>query len=360
MSEEKTTLEISKFTRKKAKAEYTKERFEKDVLRGAMLPDIETLFQYKIGERVKIRNLGIFTEEPQEPIFRKNLFEVENYEPVQNELHFNAPVDLANVKKVMKRIINDGIMHTPICTVTIEDDPNGTYQITSGRHRVCALGLLYGLDAEITVYHEDFIPRDVAIARVPCANDGRTTKTLEKAFHDLISGTHGELQSKTDEEKFNSTVSNKSTAISFALQKIFNDEDYEFEFSVGEKSKGATCTTGSIKSYLMTSIDYSKGMTYKQYKKELDDAVDFINAYVLELTDCVEYDTYKNAIMASKPLGGLGLYLQHLKDLGESHLDNKCIERLVEAVIVEADANASFATTQSKEVKKLILKRLQS
>lgn len=328
-------------------------KFKAGFERNYTIPKTKEIFKYKNGLKMKIKDIGFFSEKPDD----EALIDLYNVCEIKNTLHYHAPLKINDVKKVAKDILQEGLLHTPIFTVQIQEC--GTTQVTSGRHRLCALGLIYGPDAEVVVYHEADVPLEVAKRRVVRANDGRNTKALERAHHLILKNSSG--ANTSHEDQYNKAVTNKSTAVAFALQQIFNDKLLTIDFKTGDfksKSKNIFCTVGNVKIYIQQALTWYKGLSYEEFFTQLKDAIEFLNFYHDEMMDYDKYEDHVATCMSSKILGAIGMMVNPILDDSEGLMD--LATKLAEANISIACDEPGYATVQSQQARQMMKTRLKA
>lgn len=155
------------------------------------IPPVETMFATQLAKgcvKVPLAKLATFCKAnnwvKSKGVIGSAMDEVAGFFGDDNFLNLSAEVDMKQVEKVIKDILEFGsLIHTiNVCNVTevpetINHDPS-IYQVFDGRHRVVALSIIYGEALEIPVEITEFTYINALYACV-VSNDTRAIKKLE-------------------------------------------------------------------------------------------------------------------------------------------------------------------------------------
>jgi hypothetical protein len=287
-------------------------KFVNGMCRKGDTEDIPQLFKMMGNKqiiKVKISDIAVFTEEPQDEIL-KNLFEAM---PHINKVNLSAGVDLKRVKLIGSQIFKASSVYQVIQVARIKNMP---LQCTSGRHRLVFLALVYGANAEVDVCIEDMTLSEARDA-VVFANQSRKAKAMEKAEHAVLQAVCGDVNAE-QEKMFSKTAKNKSGAMKYAIYSVFErGNPAKFSFNVTNNStrgQDDLTTITSIESYWRSSLVWNKSMTLEDFNKGLEFSVLFLNNLVTCFNENEKFEPIQH--MASMTLNAIGKYLRTMEDAG--------------------------------------------
>jgi len=287
------------------------------------LPQLEDLLGSNgFGTKTKIADLAIFLNEPDSELLKL----IQSECPVANTVNCSASVDLKLVKKVGHNILTAGRIFQPMTVAKVED---GSLQVTSGRHRLTFLAMLYGTSAKIPVIIQDMSLVEARNA-VVFSNQARSTKALEKADHVVLQACHGNLELDL-EERYEVAVRNKTTMKRFVtFHVVANEEISKVSFAVGDTRKdGALTTYSGLEGFWGNAIQWHSEMTYPQFEKDVKKATRFINAVVKAMEACADFDSKQQ--MSTQALTAVGAYYASLTDSGVNV--QKVADKIGEALV---------------------------
>ena len=286
-------------------------------------PELSYLMRGKEdGEWMKISDIGIFIEEPSDEI----LAELAKSLKVRNRVNLSAHVLFNRVKQIGAQIVKAGRMYQPIQVAKIKED--GSFECTSGRHRLIFLALIYGPDTKVPVYKEDMTLNEARDA-VLYANTSRKINAMEKAEHTVLSAVGGDVDAEQD-ELYAKSVTTKSAVKEYcAYSVIEKNRPAKLEFPIGLASEGGLATINTIKGF-WGKLDWHKEMERKEFDQNLKESVDFLN----KLVECFRNNSnfIAKQHMASMTLGAVGKYYQTTCNAGVD-IDDALIKKLSGVVI---------------------------
>jgi hypothetical protein len=276
------------------------------------LPSIDHILRGKVGtSRLEIKDIALFIEPPTDEF----LAEIGKECLVKNIVNLSAPVVKSRVITIGAQIIAAGRMYQPILVARVD----GTYQCTSGRHRLAFLALMYGTSTSIPVYIEDMSLNEARDA-VVVANQSRPTKALERAEHAVLQAVGGNVDAKQD-ELFTKTVITKAKAKKYCVYSVL-ERGYPTMLSfpvslTASRRDGGLTTLTNVENYWGASIEWHKDMNREEFDAALESATEFLNAIAKAME--VNEDFKPASHMAAMPLSAIGKYYRTYKEItGES------------------------------------------
>lgn len=313
----------------KPKSPLQKERaslLKKAGINESQLPSLEHLVREKQGARMKVSDIAVFIDEPENPALKLLYKDMRNI----NRVNPSAPVGVKRVRQIAPQILKAGRMYQPVLVARAQED--GRLECISGRHRLVFLAMVYGADAEIPVYVENMSLNEARDA-VAVSNQSRRVHPMERTKHTVYQAVHGDVDAE-QEEMFRSTAVNKTGAIQYATYSVFergNPISTEFGVSMtNAKAEGELATLRSVQRYLEGALAFDRSMTREQFDKEIQDAVNFLNRLVRKFQENDSFDCDQQ--MCSQMLKSLGSYYKSLKDAG-ANVDDAFVQKLSDMVV---------------------------
>lgn len=271
------------------------------------LPTLDHLMRCKQGTKVKVSDIAVFIDEPEDEIL-KDLYKNMN---VLNRVNLSAEVDLNRVKVVGGQVLGAGRMYQPIQVAKIEED--GRLECTSGRHRLVFLALVYGTDIEIPVYVEDMNINEARDA-VVVANMARKAKAMEQAEHAVLAAVGGDVDADLD-DIYTKTVTTKANAKKYCAYMVLErSRPAKLGFKLGGRKEGGIATIGTIEGYWGNALDWHREMPRKDFDAALKNSTEFLNNLVVEFEKNASFDAAQH--MASMTLKAVGKYYKTMSDAG--------------------------------------------
>lgn len=282
-----------------------KEKAVKKMLHKAgveKLPELKTLFAGKVGETVKVKDIGIFLGTPKDEILKELAKEC----PIRNRGNLSTEVSMAQVIKVGADILSVGRLVSPITLARIKED--GVLECTSGRHRLVAIALLYGADAEVTAYVENLTLTE-ARDTVVFANDCRATKAMEKAEHVVLKAVNGNVDVKQD-ELYAAVCTSKGKARKYAVYSVFERKHpaklaFAVSFTASRKD-GELTTLTNVENFWKAAVEWTSETERKVFDASLKASIEFLNALVEAMQTVKGFDAEQH--LASMPLTAIGRF----------------------------------------------------
>jgi hypothetical protein len=268
-------------------------------------PELAHLLREKQGTKVKISDLAVFIKEPENEVLAdlfKGMSKI-------NTVNLSAEVDINRIKVVGGQVLGAGRMYQPIQVAEIE----GELQCTSGRHRLILLGLLYGPDAEISVYIEKMTLSEARDA-VVVANMARKTKAMEQAEHAVLQAVGGNVDAGQD-AMYTKTVTTKAKAKKYCTYTVLErHKPAKLGFKLGTKKEGGIATIRTIEGFWGNALKWRREMSRQEFDGELKASVEFLNGLAtgFQAKDGFEADQH----MASMTMSAIGKYYRLMVDSG--------------------------------------------
>lgn len=281
-------------------------------------PTLEHLLREKQGTKVKISDLAVFIKEPEDEVLAdlfKGMSKI-------NRVNLSACVDVNRVKVVGGQILCAGRMYQPIQIADID----GSLECTSGRHRLILLALLYGADAEISVYIEKMTINEARDA-VVVANMARKTKAMEQAEHAVLQAVGGDIDAGQD-EIYKKTVTTKARAKKYCTYTVLErKKPAKLGFKLGTKREGGLATIRTIEGFWGNSLSWHRDMLREDFDKELKSSIEFLNTLATTFQAHKEFDADQH--MASMTMSAVGKYYKTMLDAGVTIDASKLVDAVV-------------------------------
>jgi len=264
------------------------------------LPPVTDIVRSKVGMRVPIKDIALFTGEPKDEL----LAELAANFPVRNIVNLSAEVQKTRVMTIGSQILAAGRMYQPIQVARVE----GNLQCTSGRHRLAFLAIAYGPTAKIPVYIEEMTLCEARDA-VVVANQARPTKALERAEHAILQAVGGDADAEQD-DMYGKTVVTKAKARKYCVYSVLErGHPVRLAFPVSltsSRKDGGLTTITNVENYWGNAIEWSKDTTRKDFDEALKNATAFLNTLAKHLQMLPGFDAKDH--MASMTLSAIGKY----------------------------------------------------
>lgn len=290
------------------------------------VPELDHLLRNKGGNSMRICDIGLFIGEPDDEVLKELAAECK----IPNRVNLSAEVLLSQVKKVGASILQSDRMYQPIQVARIEED--GSYECTSGRHRLAFLSLLYGPKANIKVYVEDMTLQEARDA-VVVANMARPTKAMERAEHAVLQAVHGDASAK-QEELYKATATNKSKAKKYCVYSVLKNAypaKLSFPLSLTASRDGgiALTTITNVENFWGAALEWHKQMKRDEFDAQLKDSIEFLNKLADSFGETKDFDAGQH--MASKTLTAIGKYYSDLQSVTGNAIDKAAA--IAEAIV---------------------------
>lgn len=273
------------------------------------VPELDHLLRNKGGKSMRICDIGLFIGEPDDEVLKELAAECK----IANRVNLSAEVLLSQVKKVGASILQADRMYQPIQVARIEED--GSYECTSGRHRLAFLSLLYGPKANIKVYVEDMTLQEARDA-VVVANMARPTKALERAEHAVLQAVHGDADAAQD-ELYKNTATTKTKVKKYCVFSVLKNKypaELSFKLSLTASRKGGALTTiTNVENFWGAALNWNKQMERAEFDEQLKTSVTFLNALAEKLQEQDGFDAIQH--MSSMALSAIGKYYQDVESV---------------------------------------------
>ena len=294
------------------------------------LPELAHLMRGKQGTKMKISDIAVFIEEPEDEVL-KHLFSKMSK---LNRVNLSATVEMRRILYVGAQILLHGRMFQPIQIANIDGD--GTLECTSGRHRVAFLALAYGPDSEIPVYIEKMNLNEARDA-VVVANQSRKAKAMEKAEHLVLQSVGGDVDAEQD-DIYSKMVINKMTAKKYCTFSVMERGYPELmTFDVTNEStrkNGELTTVTSMEGFWGYALNWSKDMSREDFDAGLQESIKFLNKLAANFVTNGSFDPTQH--MAAKTLEAIGKYFRTLAN-ANTDIDDALIKHLSDVVVAMAD-----------------------
>lgn len=291
----------------------------------AEMPSVdEVTVNNRAPRKVAISDIAIFLDKPEEEVLRQ----VYDEASLPNRCNLSAKVDADRVKMVGGQMLKAGRLFHPIQVAEIDFD--GRLECVSGRHRLVALALLFGCDAEVTVFVEK-MSLEQACDAVIFANQSRSIKARERAQHAVLAAVHGNPDADADERYMKAVQHKPDTEDYCAYMVIEQERPVKLGFK-WRPSKGGTglASIGALKKYWRNATRWHKDLTRTEFDGRLKESTQFLNALVKELQKQDDFDPRKQ--LGSMPLQGIGRYYASVCDAGVE-TDKEFIRELAEVLV---------------------------
>ena len=273
------------------------------------VPELDHLLRNKGGKAMRICDIGLFIDEPEDQVLAKIAKDC----PCQNRVNLSAEVLLSQVKKVGSQILQAGRMYQPIQVARIEED--GAYECTSGRHRLAFLALIYGAKANIKVYVEDMTLQEGRDA-VVVANMARPTKAMERAEHAVLQAVHGDVNAAQD-DLYKGTATTKNKAKKYCVFSVLKNKypaELTFKLSLtASRHGGALTTITNIENFWSAALDWHKAMEREEFDAALKKSVEFLNKLADQYGQTAGFDEVQH--MSSMALSAVGKYYSDVESV---------------------------------------------
>ena len=294
------------------------------------LPELEHLLRNKGGKQMRICYIGLFIGDTEDEV----LADIAKECPIKNRVNLSAEVQIAQVKKVGAKIVEAGRMYQPIQVARIEED--GTYECTSGRHRLAFLALLYGPKASIKVYVEDMTLQEARDA-VVVANMARPTKALERAEHCVLQAVHGDAGAAQD-ELYANTAKSKRTAQKYCVFSVLKNEypatlDFKVSLTASREGGAALTTITNVENFWGAALNWTKEMERAEFDAQLKDSIEFLNAFAEAVQAREGFDAKQH--MASQTVTAVGNYYSDLQNVTGKAIDQA--DEIAEVIVAMGD-----------------------
>jgi len=294
------------------------------------LPPLEQLMRCKSGQKMAIRDIGLFVGEPADACLK----EIAEKCPIPNRVNLSAEVTRSRVITVGADILKKGRMFQPIQVARIEED--GALECTSGRHRLAFLAMAYGPGVEIPVYIESMTLNEARDA-VVVANQARPTKALERAEHAVMKAVGGNTQAKQD-ELYAMTVTTKAKAKKYCVYSVI-DRGYPvpLDFSVSltsSRKDGSLTTLTNVENFWGTALEWKHGMSRADFDESLGASITFLNKLVASM----KVEGYFNPVhhLAAMTMSAIGKYYRSYQEItGKNAID--VVDRIAEEIVAMGD-----------------------
>jgi hypothetical protein len=310
----------------------------------AELPSLDQLMRGKTGtSKLPISEIGLFIGDPKDAL----LVELAAECKVQNIVNLSAEVLKSRVMAIGAQILAAGRMYQPIQVARV----NGTYQCTSGRHRLAFLALAYGPSTRIHVYIEEMTLNEARDA-VVVANQARPTKALERAEHAVLQAVGGNVDASQD-DLYNKTVLTKAKAKKYCVYSVL-EKGYPIRLTfpvslTASRKDGGLTTLTNVENYWSAAIEWYKELTRADFDAALEAATDFLNLLAKAFQKEQGFEPVSH--MASMTLSAVGKYYRAYLELnGESPIGK--VDVIAKAVVAMGD----IGRQKSEETYKVLAK----
>lgn len=250
-------------------------RIIRKVLKKAGLsnvPPLDDLFRGKVGPWVKIKDIALFSSQPEDELLAE--LARESY-PGWNRVG-NAGIVVKRMVQVGVQILRDGKMYMPIQVAQVEDN---ILECVSGRHRLAFLVLVYGGECKIPVYLES-MSLSAARHAVAVANDCRPVKALENAEHAALAAVGGDATAEQD-ELYNKIARSKISIRKYCVYSVIKrgyPTPIDFGASAVPSPVGDDITTiSNLEGYWGASIEWNKNILREDFDAALMESTSFLN-----------------------------------------------------------------------------------
>jgi hypothetical protein len=336
-------------TKRASKPLTPKEKAINNIKRKAGLEDdihtLDHLMRGKQGTKVKISDIAVFIKKPKDEL----LADLFKQMPVLNRVNLSACVDMNRVKVVGGQVLGASRMYQPIQVAKIDSDER--LECTSGRHRLVALALLYGADAEIPVYIEDMTINEARDA-VVVANMARKARAMEQAEHAALAAVGGDVDAEQD-TLYENMVTTKAKAKKYCSFSVLGrSRPMKLKFALGTRKEGGLASIRTMEGFWGNSLDWHKGMPRKDFDSALKSTIQFANnlADIFQANESFDADQH----MASMTMAAIGKYYKTMSD-ANTNMDEKFVTKLVGVVV----AMGEIGRQKSEETYAAIVKAMK-
>lgn len=285
------------------------------------LPNLQSMFVCPGNATLKVKDIAICLSE--KPIEDDELAEmVRKSCPLVNVVNYETEISAKRILAVMKDVMHAGKFFFDIEVVEIKQDGVAKYQCVSGRHRLAGISLLWGSDVEIPVTIKKGLTLKEARLMAVYANNTRGISRLEKASIRLSEKLNGGIDSVDTDEGFTQAVDSKKLASDYILLMLKNGI-VKFNFPVQIKgnhsTQDAVATISGIETFFNESINYTKGDTSREFKKQAKDSAAWLDKMYSALCNASGFVLREH--FSKRALGFYG-YLYQMSMVNSQNVDS--------------------------------------
>lgn len=328
-----------------------REEFVEEAMKKAgitQLPEFASLFEGKQNlTKIKLSDIAVFTQETNRD---EVLHTLQLLWKSVNTLHRSAEVNAKRAFDIAVLILEAAKVYLSIEVTRL---PDGKLEASSGRHRLIALALLYGMDIEVPVVISDYSlgnARDAVIV----ANQTRRIGSLEKAEHRVLGHVHSDTEIER-EQLYKTAVRKKGDVAEYAAYSTFVSHEYgtRLKFKVSQdstRSSGALTTITGIKGFWKRALIWDSTMTRKEFDDNLRESCNFLNSLVEVMEPLKGFDSKQH--LASMVLVAIGQIFRHMKDGNNNPIDS--VKKLAKAIVDAGEIARQKSEKTYREILKVV------